>query len=391
MDTRGRVTDMATAGRRRRRHGSTTVARTNAARTTAATRTTGVRTITGETIGTIAEGAIPGHANSRPTTLPRRRSSDLTPGVRAVRRGNPAARNPASNPSTVSHNSSSFRRIERMPPVATMTAPPGLQRSRGALQAAVKLRGGDTVLDRLRQEGCLKARWPRPERGAWTSMVSLNSAGGVAQGDWLEVGVTAGAGTRLTVASQAAERFYRSPGGEPARVRTSLQVMPGASLEWLPQETILFDGCALDRKLNVELAPDSWFLGVETLVFGRTLMGETVQRATLRDAIRVCRGQSVLLHDAIRLSGPVQSVLDRPAVAAGGRAVATLIHAAPEATARLEALRAALAPWQAGASVMDGLLLARVVAQDGACARAAIMAGLAVLRDGRPLPRVWSC
>ena len=273
----------------------------------------------------------------------------------------------------------------------TASAPLGLQRSRGVLQAAVKDRDGSTVIDRLRQEGCLKARWPRPEMGGWTAMVTLNSAGGVAQGDQLTTGVTAAAATRLTVASQAAERFYRSPGGSPARVRTALCVGPGAALEWLPQETILFDGCALDRRLDIDLAPRSWFLGVETLVFGRALMGEVVQRAALRDTIRVCRGGTLVWHDAIRLCGPVQAVLARPAVAAGAGSVATLIHAAPDVDARLDGLRAALAPWEAGASVVDGLLVARIVAQDGACARAAIVAGLAVLRDGRPLPRVWSC
>ncbi len=222
-------------------------------------------------------------------------------------------------------------------------------------------------------------------------MVTLNSAGGVAQGDRLSVSVVAATATRLTVASQAAERFYRSPGGAAALVRTSLQVASHASLEWLPQETILFDGCALDRRLEVDVAPQGWFLGVECVVFGRALMGETVHRAVLRDTIRVRRDGALLWHDAIRLAGAVQPLLDRPAVAAGGRAVATLIQASADVADRLDTLRAALAPWQAGATVTDGLLVARVVAEDGACARAAIVAGLAVLRDGRPLPRVWSC
>ncbi len=59
----------------------------------------------------------------------------------------------------------------------------------------------------------------------------------------------------------------------------------GAAAEWLAQETILFDGCALDRRLDVELAPDSWFLAVEMLVFGRAAMGEVVREARLRDVI----------------------------------------------------------------------------------------------------------
>ena len=247
------------------------------------------------------------------------------------------------------------------------------------------------MLDQFRQEGCLKARLPRPERGAWTNAVTLNSSGGVAQGDRLATAITAGVGTQLTVASQAAERFYRSPGGAPAHVRTALTVEAGAALEWLPQEAILFDGCALDRRLEIDVAEGSWLLAVETLVFGRALMGETVRRATLHDTIHLRQGGKLLLHDAIRFDGAVQDVLDRPAVANGGRAVATMIHMAPDAPAALDPLRAALSPFEAGASVMENLLVARIVARDGACARAAIVAGLAVLRNERPLPRVWSC
>ena len=265
------------------------------------------------------------------------------------------------------------------------------QRATGTLHLAVKRRGEATVLDRFRQEGCLKARMPRPERGAWTTAVTLNSSGGVAQGDRLATAVTAGPGTALTVASQAAERFYRSPGGEPARVRTDLTVAAGAALEWLPQESILFDRCALDRRLAIDVAPGGWLLALETLVFGRALMGETVHRASLRDRITLRLAGRLVLHDAVRLEGPAQAVLDRPAAAGGGRAVATLIHAAPDAPDRLAALRDALAPFEAGASAMGTLLVARIVARDGACARAAIVAGLAVLREGRPLPRVWSC
>lgn len=265
------------------------------------------------------------------------------------------------------------------------------QRASGTLILTVKDRAGATVLDRFRQEGCLKARLPRPDGAEWTVAVTLNSSGGVAQGDRLRTVIGAGPGTRLTVASQAAERYYRSPGGDAASVQTRLEVADGAAMEWLPQETILFDECALDRRLDICLADRAWFLGVETLVFGRALMGETVQRALLRDTIRVEQGGQVLLHDAIRLDGAVQAVLDRPAVAAGGRAVVTLVYASPDAPGRLDDVRAALAPFQAGASVMGSLLIVRVVAPDGACARAAIVAGLEPLRAGRPLPRVWSC
>ena len=266
------------------------------------------------------------------------------------------------------------------------------QRARGDLRLSFKRRGAATVLDGLRQEGALKARFPRPERGAWASAVTLNSSGGVAGGDRLTTTITAGPGTQATVASQAAERFYRAlPGTDPARIDTTLRVAPGAALEWLPQETILFDRASVQRRLSIHLAPDSWFLCVEHWVFGRTAMDETVHDARLRDLIQLRRDGRLLLHDAIRLDGPVQAVLNRPAAGAGARAAATLIHAAPDAAARLDALRAALAGTEAGASADDGILVARIVAPNGACLRAAIVAGLQALRAARPLPRVWLC
>lgn len=260
------------------------------------------------------------------------------------------------------------------------------------MRLTFKADGARTRLDDLYQGGCLKARLPRPEPGAWFGAVTLNTAGGITGGDVLTGAVVAGPGARATVAAQAMERIYRAlPDAPPARLRTAITVAEGAALEWLPQETILFDRCALDRELSVDLAPDASFTGVEHLVFGRSAMGETVHTGRIRDVIRVRQDGREKLHDAVRLHGEVQSVLDRRASAGGGRAVGTVIHAAPDAPARLDDVRAALAPFDAGASCWDGLLVARIVAPDGVLLRAAVVAVLAVLRAGRPLPRVWMC
>ncbi len=264
------------------------------------------------------------------------------------------------------------------------------QRATGSLHVAIKRRGEASVLADLRQEGCLKARFPRPVD--WVEVVTLNSSGGVVGGDRLASRFAVGNGARATFASQAAERFYRAlPDGPPAHVRTHLTVAEGAAAEWLPQEAILFDRTALDRALDVELAGDAWFLGVESLIFGRTAMGERVAAARLADTIRVRRAGKLVLHDAIRLDGQVADALARPALAAGGAAVATLIHVARDAEARLDELRAAWAdaPAETGASAWNGMLVGRIVAPDGAFLRAAVVAGLNCLRARRSLPRVW--
>jgi urease accessory protein len=268
----------------------------------------------------------------------------------------------------------------------------GLQRATGECVVAVKRRGDASVLQRLRQAGCLKARFPRGLTPGWLDATTVNTSGGVASGDRLETLIEVGPGARATVSAQAAERFYRAvPGGAPARVRTTLRVGDDAAAEWLPQETILFDRCAVDRRLTIDVAPDAWFLGVEMLVFGRAAMGERVLTASLRDQIEVRRGGDLLLRDAIRLDGEVDRLLERRAIAGGAGAVATLLHVAPNAEAQLDAVRAVLPDVEAGASAWNGLLIARMLAVDSAGLRRSVLGVLAVLRGGRPLPRAWLC
>jgi urease accessory protein len=269
-----------------------------------------------------------------------------------------------------------------------------LQRATGALDLRFRRRGALTVLSDLRQSGCLKARFPRGDDADWANAVMLNIGGGVAAGDRLDISVALEPGARLTLAAQAAERFYRAlPDAAPSVVRTSITVAGGAVMEWLPQETILFDRSSVDRRVDIAVAPGACFLGVESLVFGRKAMGESVHRARLRDLIRLRRDGRLLLHDAIRLEGEVAATLAHRAIGNGTRAVATLVLVDPQAEAMCEPLRAMLAdlPIEAGVSAWDGLLLSRIVAADGASLRAAVVTGLAVLRSGRPLPRVWMC
>jgi urease accessory protein len=275
---------------------------------------------------------------------------------------------------------------------ACLSEPSLLQRAVGELRVVVKRFGAETVLDELRQVGCLKARFPRRIVPGWMDVVMLNTGGGVAGGDRLDLSFAVGAGGKATIAAQAAERFYRALAADaPSRVRTRLTVGAAAALEWLPQETILFDRCALDRRLEVDLAADARFLGVETIVFGRTAMGESVRRGFLRDLIRVRRGGELLLHDAIRMDGEIDATMSRAAIGDGARVVSTVVYVAVDAAGKLNAVRAALEPSEAGASVWNEMLVVRILGPDGASVRARAIAVLNVLREARPLPRVWLC
>ncbi|HEX3982864.1 MAG TPA: urease accessory protein UreD [Acidisoma sp.] len=278
--------------------------------------------------------------------------------------------------------------------IATLTRP---QRAFGRLRVTFARREEQTVLSVLRQEGCLKARQPRPEPGGIPEMVLLNTSGGITGGDDLSSVIEAGVGARFVVTTQAAERYYRaSTASPPATIRSDLTVAEDALLEWLPQETILFDRCRVDRTLTVNLAPGARFLGVESLIFGRQAMGETVSQISLIDRIVVRRNGKLILHDATRLEGEVATLMGRASTFADARALATVVAVSPDAEGFVEPLRAALGPGllpdhslETGVSAWNGLVLARLLARDGATLRRAVMTALDILRGGAALPRVW--
>jgi urease accessory protein len=191
------------------------------------------------------------------------------------------------------------------------------------------------------------------------------------------------------VATGAAERVYRAIAG-PARVSTDIRVGDGAVLAYLPQETILFDGFALARRLEVNLAPTATYLGIESLVFGRQAMGEVVRSGHLRDRIVLIRDGKTVWQDLTRLDGDIDAQLQRRGVAAGAMAVAGIVLAAPGAADLLPALREALRGANAGASALDrDLVFVRILAPSAHLLRQRVFAGLDICRGGRALPRVW--
>ena len=263
-----------------------------------------------------------------------------------------------------------------------------MARAQGEVSLAAKSRDGGTALRRLRQSGSLKCLFPG-NAGQALQAVLLNCAGGVTGGDRFSLAACAEAGTTLTLTTQAAERIYRASPGEHGQIETRLDVAEGARVNWLPQETILFDGCSLERSLTVELQEGATLLLTEPLVFGRLEMGETVTSAHVLDRIEVRRAGVQVYLVRVRLAADVQALLDRPGVAGGARAMASLVYVAPDAEAQLAALRRFL-PCQAGASLIhEDVLVMRLLSRDSNEMRSSLVPMLNHLsHDG--LPRCWN-
>ena len=285
---------------------------------------------------------------------------------------------------------------------------PALERSRGEVRLAFARRAGATALADLYQSGCAKARLPRPEPGAACEAGLVNTAGGLTDGDRLTTEVTWSAASTAMVSSQAAERIYRCRAGA-ARVSATLRADDDALAIWLPQETILFDGGRLLRSTEVDLSPRARMLACESLVFGRHAMGESVRSGAVFDAWRVRCGGRLVFADTLRLDGDIAENLQRPAVAAGAGALASVIYAGQRGDRLVDALRRVCGAGdgaRAGSresscvscSDLNPVVLVRILAADGQALRRRLVAVLSRaiewVAEGSPrlrLPRVWLC
>ena len=261
-----------------------------------------------------------------------------------------------------------------------------MQRAQGEGRVIAASRAGRTEIQSLYQEGCAKVRLPHTHSDALQAVL-MNTAGGLTGGDHVKWTVAAKPGAKVVLTTPACERVYRSLGSD-ARVENRLVAHEGAHIDWLPQETILFEGSRLDRRLDVELQEGATLTAVEAVLIGREAMGETAPTARLRDNWRIRRNGKLIHAEATMLSGdPAErsslSLLD------GAIAFATVLHVAEDAERRLEAVRALL-PKTGGASAIGERLTVRLLARDGLALRRSLSPIIALLSSAGSIPRLWT-
>ncbi|MBD1906613.1 urease accessory protein UreD [Funiculus sociatus GB2-A5] len=144
----------------------------------------------------------------------------------------------------------------------------------GKLNLVYAQRGGTTQLIHSQHQAPLKVQRPfYPEGEEVCHSVILHTAGGVVGGDRLSIDLRLEDNARTLITTAAAGKIYRSNGLQ-ARQNIEIQVNTGAGVEWLPQETIIFDGAIYRQDLRVELALGATWLGWEITRFGRSARGE---------------------------------------------------------------------------------------------------------------------
>lgn len=266
---------------------------------------------------------------------------------------------------------------------------------RAELALDVKLRGTRSVLAARRHRGPLVVQTPLyPEGDAVCHAIVAHPSGGVAGGEELELSVRAGPGAHALLTTPGAAKWYRTASPW-ARQRISLDAGESAVLEWLPQETIVFESAAVELEVDIRLAGDARFIGWEILRLGRAGSGERFARGGLRTRTSVRRDGRLAWLERARLAGG-SDLLDSPLGLAGEPVFGTMLAAAPQIDAGLVAACRGPHPAAGSATItcLPGVLVARYLGASSDAARDYFARLWAIVRPalaGRDAitPHVW--
>jgi urease accessory protein len=254
---------------------------------------------------------------------------------------------------------------------------------------------GRTVLRERVHEGPLAVqRALYPEGPELCHVYLLHPPGGLVAGDALAIDVTVESGARALLTTPAAGKVYRGDDRPAAAVRQRLAVAAGASLEWFPQETIVFDGGRVELETRVALTEGSAFAGWELVCLGRPAAGEAFTRGRCRQRLELWRDGRPLCVERARLDGG-GPVLDAAWGLAGAPVTGTFL--ATPVRALLDELRAVAPPAGELGSVtlLGDVLVCRYLGASAERARGYFSRLWSLVRPallGRPghPPRIWS-
>lgn len=275
---------------------------------------------------------------------------------------------------------------------------------RAELRLGFSRAGQRTCLSENRHLGPLRVQKALyPEGDAVCQAIVLHPPSGIAGGDHLHIAATLGAGAHAQLTTPGAGKWYRSAGAD-ASQSIDFELGEGAILEWLPQETIVFDGARARMETRVSLADDSAFIGWDILCLGRAAAGERFARGRFDLAYRVERGAGAGRRPLwIERGGLVGNdpMLASPAGWAGATVCGTLLASFPGLSQQSPALLAACrdaAPADGATHALTappGMLIARYLGDSSEAARFWFAALWAIIRPAccaRPAvtPRIWN-
>ena len=216
---------------------------------------------------------------------------------------------------------------------------------------------GKTVLAHRRHFGPLTVQRPFYPEGGVCHVYLLHPPGGVVAGDCLTINIKAGTDCAALVTTSAAGKFYRSD-GKLARQQVSLTVSSNATLEWLPQETIIYEGARVESELRLDLAAGARFIGWEILVLGRPAANEGFTSGEVGMNWQIFRAGELFFRERL--------IIDAQAFAANwglnGHSACGTLFACPVTAVQLEAVQQLIGESAGrGVTLIDDMLICRAL------------------------------
>ena len=255
-----------------------------------------------------------------------------------------------------------------------------------------------TILSHRSHNGPLrvqKALYPEG-RGICHAIV-LHPPAGICGGDELTIAAGVGEAAHALLTTPGAGKWYRSAGPW-ARQTLDFEIAAGAALEWLPQESIIFDGAQGAMETCIRMARGATFIGWEVLCLGRRASGERFENGEVKLKTRILQGQRLIWAEQGQIAGGSQ-LLASPIGLAGFSVCATLLAAGtpvgPELLAAARAIEATEAEALHGLTALPQLLVARYLGHSSEAARSWLvdlwqLLRPAMLKRDAAAPRIWS-
>ena len=259
-------------------------------------------------------------------------------------------------------------------------------------------RDESTLLVRRDHRGPLRVQKPLyPEGPGVCHAIVLHPPAGIVGGDQLDIRIEADVAAHALLTTPGAGKWYRSAGAQAAQ-QVHLKVGAGATAEWLPQESIVFDGALASMRSTIELDADARYLGVETICFGRRASGEKFARGSLRLATDIRIDDRLIWRERGHIAGG-SALLESPVGLAGFSVCSTVLAAGVEIAAETLAACRTIAATESGAkcgvSAMPQLFVGRYLGHSAEAARewfVMLWQHLRPIMVGREaaVPRIWN-
>jgi len=275
-----------------------------------------------------------------------------------------------------------------------LTASVQSQSWQAAIELGFALRGQRTAMAHRKHHGPLRVQSPFYPEGDVCHVYLLHPPGGVVGGDQLEIEVLVAEAAHALITTPASGKFYRSNGAVATQQQT-LTVEPGAVLEWLPQDTILFSNSYVNMNTRVDLADDARFIGWDMLCLGRPASDELYEAGFCRQAFELWRdGEPLLIERALYESS--SALLQKAWGLQGKTVVATMLatNADQQALTAARSIELPDAKGRLSCTLINDVLVCRLLAHQGETARLVfsdIWQKIRPLLLGREasVPRIW--